>query len=214
MTPNPAALCRYFKRMGYRATLLENSPIHVLFATYMWPVVQDPSDRQSNVVGFADREAYDAGTKSNLIWTRLPADFGKPQYATRRAKHIDRHMAGLAAQRQDLRRLFDQWLGPSRDLRNYLWAHRLEHIEVARELIDVLPADSLLEILRYLVENYWGRRAGWPDLLVHRQKEFILVEVKSARDSLGAAQQGWIRDNYKRLRLPFTVVKIHASACS
>jgi hypothetical protein len=199
---------RHFNRSGYRATLLENGPIHVLFGTYMWPVLQDADDRRSRIFGSADRHAYDAGIVGRLIWSRLPADFGKPEYATRRAKQIDRHMAVLSAQQQDLQHLFDQWLGPSSDLRNYLWAHRPEHIEVARQLIDVIPADALLEILRYLIEHYWGRRAGWPDLLVYRRKEFFLLEVKSARDNLGAAQKAWIRDNHQRLQLPFRLVKI------
>jgi hypothetical protein len=189
--------CRYFNRLGYRTTLLENEPIHVLFATYMWPVLQDARDRLSRIVGFPDRPAYDAGIKGKLIWSRLPADFGKPQYATRRAKHIDKHMAVIAAEQQELGGLFDRWLGPSSDLRNYLWAHRAEHIRVARQLIDIMPADTLMEVLRYLIDHYWGRYAGWPDLLVHRQKEFILVEFTSAGDHLGAAQQGWIRDNHE-----------------
>jgi hypothetical protein len=76
--------CRHFNRLGYSTTLLENRPIHVLFATYMWPVVQDASDRRSRIVGFPDRAAYDARIKCKLIWTRLPADFGKPEYAARR----------------------------------------------------------------------------------------------------------------------------------
>src|SRR5579864_2455971 len=199
---------RHFNRLGYSATLLENGPIHVLFGTYMWPVLQDGDDRRSRIVGFADRQAYDAGIEGRLIWCRLPADFGQPEYATRRAKHINQHMAVLSSQQQRLPHLFDQWLGPSSDLRNYLWAHRPEHIQVARQLIDVVPPDALMEILRYLIEHYWGRRAGWPDLLIHRRKEFMLLEVKSARDNLGAAQKGWIRDNHERLHLPFRLVKI------
>ena len=202
--------CRYFKRLGYTATRLENPPIHVLFATLMWPVIQDPSDRRRRMIGFADRQAYDAGIQAKLIWFRMPTDFGKPEYAMRRAEHINRHMAILAAERRDLRLLFDQGLGPSSDLRNYLWAHRPDHIEVARQLLGVMPADTLLEVLGYLIEHYWGRRAGWPDLLVYRRKKFILVEVKSARDKLGAAQQRWIRDNHERLHLPFRLVKIAA----
>ena len=200
--------CRYFRRLGYTATLLENGPIHVLFAAYMWPVVQDASDRRSRIVGFSDRAAYDARIKRKLIWTRLPADFGKPEYAARRVKHINQHIAVLAAEREEVRRVFDQWLGPSSDLRNYLWAHRAEHIQVARQLIDVMPVDTLMEVLRYLIEHYWGRYAGWPDLLVHREKEFTLVEVKSAGDKLRAAQQEWIRGNHERLHLPFKLVEI------
>jgi hypothetical protein len=204
--------CRYFDRTGYRAVLLENKPIHVLFATFMWPVLQDAADKRSGMFGFVDREAYDAGIKGKLIWFRLPSDFGKPEYAKRRAKHIDKHITALPAQSQELRQLFDEWLSPSRDLRNYLWAHRPEHVEVARQLIDVLPPAMLIEVLRYLVEHYWGRYTGWPDLLLYRQNQYMLVEVKSAADNLGAAQQRWIRDNRERLRLPFKLLKIAAKS--
>jgi hypothetical protein len=204
--------CRHFSRLGYRATFLENRPIHVLFATYMWPVVQDRSDRRTRKCGFLDRDAYDAGRKSAVIWTRLPIDFGKPEYAIRRAGRINDHMAALATQQSELLDLFNRWLGPSHDLRNYLWAHRPEHIQVARQLIDVVPADRLIELLRYLIEHYWYRYAGWPDLLVSRDKEFQFVEVKSAGDKLGAAQERWIAANQQRLHLPFRLLKILPAA--
>jgi hypothetical protein len=97
--------------------------------------------------GFGDREAYDVGSTGELIWTRPPTDFGKPGYATRRARQITEHMAALAAEPQHLGNLFDR--SPSRELRNYLWVHRAEHIEVARQLISILPAATLMEILRY-----------------------------------------------------------------
>jgi hypothetical protein len=84
-------------------------------------------------------------------------------------------MAGIAAQRQDLGSLFDRWLEPSCGLRNYLWAHRAEHIQIARQLIDLMPTDTLMEVLHYLIEHYWGRYAGWPDLLVYAKREFMLV---------------------------------------
>jgi hypothetical protein len=203
---------RHFSRLGYSATLLENRPIHVLFATYMWPVIQDPRDRRTRKCGFLDAEAYEAGRKGAVIWTRLPTDFGKPEYAIRRARQIGDHMAVLAAQQRELLDLFYQWLGPSRVLRNYLGGHRPEHIEAARQLIEAMPADRLIELLRYLIEDYWCRRAGWPDLLVRGKGEFNLVEVKSAGDKLGAAQERWIRHNHRRLHLPFRLVKILPAA--
>src|SRR5206468_3905838 len=60
-------VCRHFQALGYRTAKLENKPIHVLFGTYMWSVIQDASDRRSRVVGFRDAEAYDAGIRK-LIW--------------------------------------------------------------------------------------------------------------------------------------------------
>ena len=72
--------------------------------------------------------------------------------------------------------MFDLWLGPSADLRQYLSGDRNDQVQVARQLINiVLPRH--IEILRYLIEDYWGRRAGWPDLLVYLGNEFFFAEV-------------------------------------
>jgi hypothetical protein len=54
-------------------------------------------------------------------------------------------------------------------------------------------------MLRYLVEDYWGRRSGWPDLFIFRGNEFFFSEVKSATDKLGKSQQRWLRENRERL---------------
>jgi hypothetical protein len=204
---------RHFEDLGYRTAMLENKPLHVLFGTYMWSVIQDPRDRGSRIVGFPDAQAHEAGTPK-LIWSCLPRDFGHAEYAIRRSSQIETHLAGIAADRQALRRLFDQELAPSLALRSYLGAHRAAHIEAARELIELLPAPTVIEVLRYLTEHYWKHYAGWPDLLVYREKEFMLVEVKSAADQLGANQQRWIRDNHQRLHLPFRLIEVAKDANS
>jgi hypothetical protein len=36
-----------------------------------------------------------------------------------------------------------------------------------------------VEMLRYLVEDYWGRRSGWPDLFIFRDDEFFFAEASS-----------------------------------
>ena len=140
--------------------------------------------------------------------TRLPDDFGKPVYGVRRAAAINDHLRTITRQSHQLRRLFDVWLGPSEDLRQYLWGHRSEQIQVARQLIDILPSGSILEMLRYLVEDYSTTRSGWPDLLIFKENEFFFAEVKSERDKLGKSQQRWLRDNQERLHFPFKLVEV------
>jgi hypothetical protein len=100
--------------------------------------------------------------------------------------------------------LFDRWLGQSDEL----GGRRPEHIKVARQLIEILPSASIIEMLRYLVEDHWARRSGWPDLIIFRDKEFFFAEAKSATDELGTSQQRWLRDNRERLHFPFTVVEV------
>ena len=63
-------------------------------------------------------------------------------------------------------------------------------------------------ILRYLVDDYWGRYLGWPDLMVIRESEFKFVEVKSANDKLSEDQQRWIRDNHNILEFQFIIAKV------
>jgi hypothetical protein len=199
---------RYFCRLGYDALRVENEPFFVLFGALMWPLIQDASDPRGQIVGVADRHAFDARTVGKIIWTRLPDDFGKPGYRVRRAAAIEKHLSTITQEAGQLRRLFDLWIGPSEELRQYLWGHRGEQIQVARQLIDILPPASIIEVLRYLVEDYWARRSGWPDLLIFRENEFFFAEVKSAMDKLGKSQQRWLHDNWERLHLPFKLVDV------
>ena len=43
--------CRYFRSLGYNAVIVENTPIHVLFGVYMWPVIQDAADFTTELLG-------------------------------------------------------------------------------------------------------------------------------------------------------------------
>jgi hypothetical protein len=65
-------------------------------------------------------------------------------------------------------------------------------------------------VLRYLLDDYWGRFCGWPDILFYQDDgSYFLAEVKSSGDKLSGDQKRWIADNHDRLGLPFRLVKIH-----
>jgi hypothetical protein len=115
-------VCRHFRRRGYSAVRVENDPIFALFGVLMWPVIQDPSDPRRRSVGVFDRRAVDAGMK--IAWTHRPSDFGKPEYGVRRAKAIEKHLSAIICEPQELRQLFDLWLGPSDELGLYLGGRR------------------------------------------------------------------------------------------
>jgi hypothetical protein len=200
---------RHFRRSGFEATFLQSAPFHVLFGVYFWSVIQDRCDRRVRTVGILDRHAYDQRRPSEVIWIRLPSDFGSPDYSRRRAKAITKHLSAIGETRAELLELFDNWLAPSVGLRQYLWAHRRESIETARKLIELIPPVILKTVLGYLVLNYWGHYSGWPDLLVYRANQWFLAEVKSWRDKLNDNQKRWIEDNHRYLHLPFKLVQVH-----
>jgi hypothetical protein len=204
----------HYHALGYETLFLESVPFHVLFGVFMWLVIQDSSDPLVRIVGFGDRVAFEKGQTGKITWFHCPQDFGTKGYAERRAEAIDEHLSPEMFEDGQLQWLFDYWLGPSEKLRQYLWAHRPEHIQIARQLLDILSPADIRNILRYLADNYWRHYLGWPDLLVYRPAEFFFAEVKASGDNLSDEQKRWIADNHDRLNLPFKLVKIHKATNS
>lgn len=199
---------RYYHERGYESLEVESIPFHVLFGVYLWPLMLDPEDERGQVCVFGERNAFQQKAPGKNIALVKPGDFGSPAYGQRRKEAIDKHFTEVLAL-DGLAELFEHWLEPSERLRQYLWAHEPERVAIARRVSEILPQETLLRILRYLVDSYWARYLGWPDLLVYNDSDFFFVEVKSSKDSLSNDQKRWIRDNRDVLVLPFRLFKLH-----
>lgn len=198
-----------YEQQGWSVMKLESRPLHALFGVMMWMLIQDPTDPKVRIVGFGDRRIYEASGIYSPIWTGLPEDFGTKGYAVRRAEAIEAHLASLPTEPSDLLWHFDFWRPYSVDLRHYLWAHRDDDVDRARQLIEWLSTEQIVSTLRYLVEAYWGRYLGWPDLLMERHGQHLFGEVKSSGDRLSQDQKRWIIDNHERLGFPYRLIKVH-----
>jgi hypothetical protein len=198
-----------YQSHGYDVIFLESMPFHVLFAVFTWILIQDSTDPEVRVVGFGERSAYEKDRSKNPIWVPLPSDFGSPGYALRRKEKIETHFDNIQEHAEDLLWLFDYWLPYSDGLRQYLWAHKEEHIQKARKIIEILGSKTIFKIVQYLVGDYWERFLGWPDLLVFKEGNFLFVEVKLSKDKLSDEQRLWVENNINQLHLPFELLKIN-----
>jgi hypothetical protein len=206
---------RHYSRVGWSVLFCESRPLHVLFGIYMWVLIQDPTDPLCEMRGFGAKVDYPSRslTKGQQLWTLHPRDFGTSGYAQRRAEAIDKHFESmLPPDRGALLWLFNYWTEGSTVLRDYLWAHDTDDVASARRLVEILPAEVTVRVLRYLVGDYWGRYLGWPDILAYKSDQYFFAEVKASRDRLSGDQKRWIGDNANDLALPFKVVKIHRAA--
>ena len=197
---------------GYEVILTESIPFHVLFGCLMYRVVCDPADPFLQTTMFGDRHAFDRGEKGTQVVMLLPSDFGSADYGKRRAEVVAAHLSVIGDSRENLRAEFDSMFDRSEPLRQYLWAHREKNAEAARVLIEIIPCNRVVTILRYLFADYWHRYVGWPDLLVSRPKNsegYFFAEVKGTGDKLSEQQKQWIEANTTHLLLPFKIVKIH-----
>lgn len=198
----------FFQEAGYSSMFMESIPIHVLFGVLMWPLIQDPNDTELQPRSFGRRDPNASGG-SQVVNTLLPPDFGALGYFIRRKRAIEKHLEELPRDREHLLQTFDYELPHSEDLRQYLWAHESEKIQIARKLLGIFSPSEVVTILTYLVTDYWRRYVGWPDLLVFTEEQHMFVEVKSSNDRLSEDQKRWIEDNSRYLQFPFKLVKIH-----
>ncbi|MDC1174188.1 VRR-NUC domain-containing protein [Bacteriovoracaceae bacterium] len=200
----------HLQEKGYQIVELESRPFHALFGVFMWMLVQSIDDEKNKVVCFGTRKGYDPKKPNEkMIYSTLPEDFGKSGYGGRRKKEITEHLDSLPEDKEELLWTFDYWVDHSENLREYLWAHEEVDVQKARILTERLPTQVIKNILRYLVDSYWERHLGWPDLFAYNEDEFLFVEVKSSKDKLSVDQKNWIENNSSYLNLPFKLAKIH-----
>ncbi|RLS36374.1 MAG: hypothetical protein DWH81_12470 [Planctomycetota bacterium] len=212
--PPEAIVQRHFSRMGYDSLAVESVPFHVLFGIFTWSLIEDGDDPLLSVNLFGDRFAFEEKQKEiPFVKVLLPHDFGTSAYFKRRSKAVASHFNKTIGN-EDLEWLFEFWLPYSDRLRQYLWAHREEHVLIAKQLLKILPREATVRVLKYLIEDYWVRYIGWPDLLVFNEEEFFFVEVKASGDKLSGEQRTWIEGNLKSLHFPFKLVKIHKAGVS
>jgi hypothetical protein len=175
-----AFVCNYLASLGYNTLFCESKPFHVLFATLLWSLIQDPADPKLRTVGMADRTA--SPDRPRPLWWLRPEDFGTAGYGQRRELEISAYLKDvLPDTRARLVEFFDNSLEPSWFLRTYLWADEPSAIDTARELLKFLAPTTIKSALRYLVDSYWANYVGWPDLIAYRGSELFFAEVKSSR---------------------------------
>ena len=124
------------------------------------------------------------------------------------------HIAALPDDRSALVNRFQENLDATRSARDWFTTEvSRTHELAAAVLLSALPPSQTKVCLAYLMEDYWGRRAGWPDLiLLDLAGDDIagveFVEVKSHKDRLRADQRAWFCANAARLHLPAQVLRI------
>jgi hypothetical protein len=133
----------HYRALGFETMRLESRPFHVLFGVYMWLLIQDFTDPLVRTEAIGDRNAYERGEANKLVWFQRPQDFGTKGYAARRAEAIGEHLSPALLEDGELLWLFDYWLKPSENLRQYLWAHRKPDVECARKVVELLPPASI-----------------------------------------------------------------------
>ena len=181
--------CEWFRAQGQDAFYVENSLLPGLFGLALWDIIFTPVE----------------GAFFNPF-QRGPADMFSSEFYSSRREIIEKRMHEL----QSKERLREIILGSFHDkmpTANYFvnWSW------LAPELIDrflkLISPEALISIFRRLVNDPLNNRSGFPDLLVFRENDYSLIEIKGPGDRLQNNQLRWLR-HFHTANIPAEVVHV------
>jgi hypothetical protein len=182
----------HYRSDGWEPFACERKLISVLYGTFCFPVVQDPSD-PTIVVGYRNstRGWLSSSPNTGLTTIPLPSDFGSQAHFERRQSEYADLFSFLRG--EHLSTLFEKWLEPSENLRDYLWVNEDAAVELGRLALAMVPEEDILRRIEWVAVDFWQRQPGWPDLFLVQKSEYRFAEVKSPYDKLSQEQMRWFR---------------------
>jgi hypothetical protein len=196
----------HYEKEGWEAYDCERRLINALCAVLLSPVYQDPTDPRLITGMRGSSDPHRDSSSPTVVHITLPDDFGTPANYKRRASaytdRIDRLRDSV-----DLSRDFESLVELSWGEREYLSVHDKE-LRLARSALRVLPQAAVCTMLDWVVRDFWGRRRGWPDLLLLRTGEYRFAEVKTRKDRLSQEQMAWYEWACREASVACELVKV------
>ena len=82
-------------------------------------------------------------------------------------------------------------------LRKQLGGDEDYSIELTRDALENVPHNIILKMIKWVIQDFYERGNGWPDLLCIKSNEYKFVEVKSPRDKIRPEQFNWFNWAFK-----------------
>lgn len=203
-----AVAAEWYEQQGYSVLRCERALASGWVATFLAGVIQDPDDPRQRSCLRSSTTGWRSNNRSTpVIAFALPEDFGSSAYYARRGPAIQFELQRLRAA-PSLPEEYERRLGLSEGLRDYLWATEEPLLHTTKTALAVLPRAFVLDSIEWLIQDFWNRQPGWPDLLAYRDAEFVFAEVKSPHDSLSREQMNWFRWAINDARVPCELLRV------
>jgi len=201
-----------YESLGFRVRECERKLISTLVGTLLAPIVQDPNDpRVRPVMRHSTRGWTLEDRDTPLISFLLPEDFGSSEYYKRRSEAFSEWIQRLMVSK-NLSKVFEELIGQSTSLRDYLWVNDDDAIDLARTALRIVPKGVILGAVNWAIQHFWNRQPGWPDLFAYKDGEYLFVEVKSPYDRLSAEQMRWFRWAMEEANIPCEICRLRKRA--
>jgi len=198
----------YYENLGYSVMKCKNNLIASLISTFLFPVIQDPTDPEIALgMRHSTRGITFPDPVTPEIHFLLPKDFGGPEYYSRRKIEISQLLDELS--KSDLLMVFTKFLEPSTGLRDYLWVNEDYFHDLTRHALEVIPKQTILNMIHWAIQDYRIKKNGWPNLLASKDSEFIFIYVKSPKGKVSNEQRHWIESANNIFKVPCELLRLN-----
>jgi VRR-NUC domain len=179
----------YFMDQGYEGGFSENFSWRALFGLFFWDIIFDPS-----LVAF------------HHPFQRRPSDLHLPAFYQKREKAVHELLDSFKSNEQLWYFLENQYIDHHGKANPFvIW---MEEIWIMVEVLaNKIALEKLKAVLLKMAENIVENTRGLPDLLIWKDNEVQLIEIKGPNDSLSNQQLFW-QYYFKELEIPASVLKV------
>ena len=183
------AVLTYFQEQGWQGHYAENLPWRALLGLLLWDVLFDVRK----------------GRFMNPL-QRGPTDLWSPDFYSQYQDEIDPLLASWCEKNQRWSWL-EQKMRAKWGIANPLVVWVPELPEMLWQLVTRLQGAQLQAVLQDILSNVRDQAHGFPDLMLWREDEYQLLEVKSPTDRLSDQQLYWLR-RFEQLGICAGVIRI------
>jgi hypothetical protein len=180
----------WYRAEGFSVRRCETRLVSILVGTFCAPIILGP--RESMI------DAFNSG-------------FGSQEYYKSKSEEF-RELIARLERSKGLQSLFEELLMRSTALRIYLGVNDNEAVELGRIAINIMPQSLILKCIEWGFRFFWGHRAGWPDLFVFNDENYLFVEAKSSNDKLSLDQMNWFRWAVEEVSIPCEIFRLQGDS--
>jgi len=185
------AVAEHYQQQRWQVFWTENTLLTGIFGLLFWEQIFTPL----------------AGV-FNHPYQRQPADYNHPDFCSRRQQLFQARLSELN-QSNILLQLEACWLS-KQGTANPLVNWKELSWPLLQRTIKAIPSTQLKQIFDCFCFDLQSYRSGLPDLIMFREQEYLLVEVKGPGDKLQGNQKRWLTKMI-RFNVPCSVVWVSRS---
>ena len=184
-----AGALAYYVEDGWEGFFSENHVWNTILVLLFWEII---FDKEQDAI--------------HHPFQGLPSDWKDPIFVSKRKEQIEQHPV-LGWDKNQLRDYLSEMYLAKYGKSNPLIIWHEDLFSYIEYYIHCLKKEQIISILFKMIYNLGQYTKGFPDLFIHKGKDYKFLEIKSPGDTLSSQQLYWL-DYFKSQKINIEVIKV------